>query len=447
MELDFKKNKQTIILFICFLLIMATFTLMKELRDFVFVLTVGKKFIPEIKNLTYMLMIPMVSIYAFAASTLNKNKLLITYSLLYGIIGLFLSYFITHSSIGLHNETTSHNRIFGWVFYIFVEGIKPFVVSVLWSFFNSISNPSDVKNQYISMTIATKIGGVLASTAAFAMASFGASFAISYINLCFWISILSSIFMLLITVAIAYFSYSVEENETQGYADKIENKNKSEEGNIKFSSGLKTFFKYPYALGILGMTFFWEIINVIFNYMKIGVGLDNTECRMEFLSFLYENSFWSNAAGLAVAIFGTTYIIKRFGERVSIILVPIFIGIGIFVFLFSKATGTVIFVYAALKAINDSFACPVREALYIPTTREIRFQTKTWIDSFGAKLAKALAGVYIKTTQFVPIQFLQLTQVSFFSSIIFVWTIMAYCLGKKWQSTIRNKELIGASTK
>jgi ATP:ADP antiporter, AAA family len=437
------KASQKIILFICFLLVMAAFTLMKELRDFIFVLTVGKKYIPEIKNLTYILMIPMVSIYAFAASTLNKNKLLIIYSFLYGIIGIFLSYFITHKSIGLHNEIASYKRIFGWVFYIFVEGIKPFVVSILWSFFNSISNPNDVKNQYVTMTIATKIGGVLASGIALYLASFGILFSINHINLCFYLSIISSIFMLLIAIAIMYFSYSTRKDNIQGYADKIENNNKQEKNKIKFSSGLKTFFKYPYTLGILGMTFFWEIINVIFSYMKIGVGISNTSCKIDFLSFLYENSFWSNISGLAVAIFGTTIIIKKFGERISLILVPIFIGIGIFVFLFSKTTGTVIFVCAALKAINDSFAYPVREALYIPTTKEIRFQTKTWIDSFGAKLAKAMAGIYIKITQFIPIHFLQLTQVSFFSSIIFIWTIMAYYLGKKWQTTIEKKRVIG----
>jgi ATP:ADP antiporter, AAA family len=441
--MSIENSKQTVILFICFLLIMAVFTFMKELRDFIFVLTVGKKYIPEVKNLVYLLMIPMVSIYAIAVSKLNKYKLLIVYAFLYGILGIILSYFILHKTIGLYNEISSYKRIFGWIFYIFVEGIKPFLVSVLWSFFNSISNPEDIKSKYLTMTIATKIGGVLAAIIPFALASFKTSLISNYIELSCVISLIASIFMIVISALIAFISLSNSKNQKIGYAEKIEYKNSMNE-KVKFSSGLKTFFKYPYALGILAMTFFWELINVVFNYMKIGIGIDNTASKMEFLSFLYENSFWSNLAGLIIVSFGTTIIVKKFGERVSLVLIPIFIGIGIFVFFLSKSTGITIFVCALLKAINDSFACPVREALYIPTTREIRFQTKTWIDSFGAKLAKAVSGIYIKITQFIPVSLIQTMQLSFFSSIILFWIIIAFYLGKKWKDAIKSNNIIGS---
>jgi AAA family ATP:ADP antiporter len=429
---------KTIIFFICFILSVGAYTLLKEVKDAVFMIIVGKSYLPDAKLLSFFIMIPLTFLYSFIANNVKKHFILIIYSIIYGTGGLFLSLFLDHPTIGINNQISDPNRLFGWIFYLFLEGHFPFIVSGLWALFNSVSEPKDINASYILMTIGTKVGALFSATLAWAISSRYIFINFSDIKKYILIIKISSIFTLFIPFFILFLFYKLPEKILIGYSKKNNYLQEKKE-----CGGFKLFFKFPYVLGIFGMVFFWEIINIVFNYIRLQMAFNSAKNISDITSFLYRDAMIAHFIGLLFVIFGTSFIIRFFGERKSLLFVPILTGIAILIFLFYKTKISMIISYIVIRSINTALASPLREALYIPTTNEIQFKTKSWIDSFGAKFAKGTGSLYNKISQIIPIYFMYLFQISFFLAIIIAWTALAYLLGQKWKKAVKKNEVIG----
>jgi AAA family ATP:ADP antiporter len=433
---------KTILLGICFFIVVGSYTLIKELKDALFVLMVGQKYLPEVKSISYLFMLPLVFFYSFLAGKIKRYSLVVFYAIVYGVGGLVISYFLNHPTIGLINSIASADRIFGWIIYLFMEGYSPFLVSVLWAFFNSISKPEAVKTSYIVMTASSKMGGIISAGLAWLFMAGHLPFALncSPVDAYIYILRITSCCLLIIPFIIKYMIKRVNPEILEGYG---QTKKSIDDKTMNTSSGFDLFFKYPYVLGIFGMIFFWEIINVIFNYMRLTIGLKEAENISQFSAFLYKNAMLTQLTGFIIVSIGTSAAVRYLGQRISLILIPLLIGCAIFTFLFAQTSTMVIITYIFMRAVNYSFAYPIREALYIPTTNDIKFKSKSWIDSFGAKLSKMFGSAYNKVIQFIPIGILQNVQIGFFIAIIGLWVILAYYMGKRWAKAIEKKEIIG----
>jgi ATP:ADP antiporter, AAA family len=88
----------------------------------------------------------------------------------------------------------------------------------------------------------------------------------------------------------------------------------------------------------------------------------------------------------------------------------------------------------------------LRESLYIPTVKDIRFKSKAWIDSFGTKAAKSFAAaVFDMLARLSPGSAMFLAGgASFFTGVLLLWVVDAWYLGKTYQKAIDNNEVIGA---
>jgi AAA family ATP:ADP antiporter len=444
-----------IALALCFFIVMGSHTLIKEMKDAVFMIIVGKKYIPDIKVLSWFFMIPLVFIYSWIASRVSRHWIIVIYSLIYGLGGIVLSYFLANPEIGIYNKISDPSRLFGWIFYLFFEGHYPFTVGILWTFLSSVSQPKDVRSTYMIITIATKLGGMFFAAIAWFIASKSIYFGISNQDISSYVIIMNfaSISTLIIPVLIWYLIFNVSEKNLLGYSYQQKNKNENEsfceDKNKNIASGNGSGFmlllKNPYVLGIFGMTFFWEVVNVIFNYMRLGIALSKgSDSLTGITAFLYRDVFFMHTIGLFIVLIGTSSIVRIFGERVAIILIPILIGISISIFLCFKTAAVFVPIYMFMRAFHYAFEKPLDESLYIPTSKEIQFKSKSWIDSFGSKLSKGFGAIYNKLFQFIPLAIASSIQVFFFVFVIFSWTFLAYFLGKKWKDSVDNKKIIGS---
>lgn len=429
------------IISICFFIILGAYTIIRELKDSIFILIVGKNYIPDIKTLSCFLMFPLTIFYSWLSIRIERHMLLIFYSLIYGLGGCILAYYLSDPIVGLLNPISSPLRIFGWIFYLFLEGYSPFIVCLIWAFFNSISNPGDLKNNYIIVTTASKIGGFLFALFAWLFMSKQITFGyeMTDANMYSFLMGIASIALLLVPICIYILYKVIPKKQLSGYS--INNEDKKKE-NSSFFSGFSVIFKNVYVLGIFGMIFFWEVVNVIFNYMRLSIGFAEAESISGFSAILYKQIMLMHLIGLFFVLFGTSSVVKYCGEKVSLMLIPILTGTSIFICMYYQSTSLITFTYIFVRAINYSFAYPLREALYIPTSQDIQFRAKSWIDSVGSKLSKGFGSGYNKVIQFIPIESVNLFQNSFFIFIILSWTIGAFLLGKKWEKTIKDKKII-----
>jgi AAA family ATP:ADP antiporter len=206
-------------------------------------------------------------------------------------------------------------------------------------------------------------------------------------------------------------------------------------------SGLTLMMKVPYAFGICALVFFWEVISVVVNYNRLSLCVSWSQSYNNLSSMLFLHMFWIHVAGFFIALIGTRGLLAYCGERWSLVFVPLFTGIFLVGYFSADMPTIMIACYIMVRAVNYSLAISVREVLYIPTTKEVRFKTKSWVDAFGAKFARGVGSGYSLLMN--QIQKNHNSSMVFCLGILFVWMVTAYHLGRRYEKAIKNNEVIG----
>jgi len=287
-----------------YFLIIAGYTVLRDIKNTIFMATVGKDYIPVAKIGALLFLIPAILFYSKLVDRVRRHQLLMIYSVFFSLFAIIVgAFFIAHPTIGLPNTQQSPYRLFGWLFYFVVEGFTPFVVSVFWSFVNSVSNPKEARSNYGLLVGGSKAGGIL--SAGFSWALFGSTLlpfvgGLSGIVKHQVVLFISAGFLILIPFVVRCLMKNVAGYHMHGYEAvyKVEKK-RSKEGKAKTGiwAGLKMLFKYPYVLGIFGMIYFYEILATVLSYLRLLVAEAGTSSPAEVSSFLFKWVFIMQAVG------------------------------------------------------------------------------------------------------------------------------------------------------
>lgn len=425
-----------------FFFVFGAYTLLKDLKDSIFMITVGTQYIPQIKTISLLCMIPLVMLYGYLSKVMKRKNLLIFYTSIYGFGSLILAYFILHPTIGLHNTISNPTRLFGWISYLFLDGASPFLVSLSWSFLSSISFPLDIKKTYLIMTIMSKLGGALFACIGWLLCNnkyINFNY-ISDVNIYNILMKISGFSILCLPIIIFFMYFLLPPKLLIGYNNENDEEPQKNNGNNSF--GLLSLLKNSYVFSIFGMVFFWEIINFIFNNLRLNVAFKSAESIGQISSYLFQSTMLMHLIGLLFVIFGTSFFIRKMGERAALLAIPILTGLIIFLFIFHHNPFLINIFYPFLGAINYSLSRPIRESLFIVTSKKIQFSTKQWIDSFGQKFSKSCGSLYTISLNYIAKNFIYNFQICFFIVLFFFWTLLAWHLGKKWQNAITNNKII-----
>jgi len=448
---DVEPHERLKVLFLTltFFFVIGAYTVTRDLKNAIFISIVGKEYIPWAKVMSMLVLIPAIFLYAKFVDDLRRYQLLCFYSLFFGIASLIFTFYIGHPSIGIANTDTNPYRLFGWLFYFFVEGYSPFVVSVFWAFANSVTNPEGAKRSYAFIVSGSKLGGMLSAGIAWILfdrssrALPGDFF--SEITTHQIIMAVSSGMLLFVPIIVLALMKKVPGRYLHGYEavyqmEKQKKKTVQETGVL---AGLKLFVKYPYVLGIFGMVFFYEVIATILSYLRLGIAQAHAENISDVSKVLFEMVFKTHAIGLVISLFGTGTLLRKLGTRVCLLLIPLSIGACLLFLMFETTPEALISVFVGFKAINYAFSWPIRESLYIPTIKEIKFKSKSWIDAFGSKFAKTSGSAFnIMSTGLGSSLFLPFHSF-FFAIVIGLWFFTAFFLGRRFDKAVANNEVIG----
>jgi len=433
---------------VVYFLIIAAYTILRDLKNSVFMGIVGRDYIPWAKVSVLFILIPAILFYSTLVDRIRRYRLLMWYSLFYACVALVIAFFVGHSTIGITNTNQSPDRLFGWIFYFLVEGFSPFVLSVYWAFLNSVSKPEEAKNNYALLVGGSKLGGMLSAGFAWALLSNKLPLVSSFsdVGKIQLILVAVSVLLFLIPLAIRLLMRHVAGYHLHGYEAvyRVE-KQRSKEGKAKTGifAGLKMFLKYPYVLGIFGMVFFYETLATILSYLRLDVAQSSGQSIVEVSVFLFKWVFIMQVSGFVFTLLGTRTILRRFGPRISLLLVPTFMAFGSLFFFATNVTRLVMIGYIITKTTHYAFGYPVREMLYIPTLKEIKFKSKSWIDAFGSRLAKStgstinIMATRLGATMFYPFM------AGVFALFLGVWFFMTFLLGIRYERAVKNNEVIG----
>lgn len=449
LDVDRSELLKVMLLTITFFLVIGAYTVTRELKDAVFSTIVGqdRKLLAYAKIFSMLYLIPAIFFHSRLVDLLRRHYLLYIYSLAYALLGFVFVYFLGHPTIGLPNTLNSPYRIFGWIFYFFIEGYAPLVVSVFWAFSNSITSPAAAKNNYPIMIAGSKLGGILCAAAAWILLVSG-KFS-DVVNLQVLLAVCSGL-LFIVPFVVYLLVKKVPHKEMHGYEagyklEKQAHKVAEEEGVLQsMLSGLILLFKYPYVMGIFGMGFFYELISQALKVENI-IFIKNTATSIsQVTAFLIWQAMLVHAVAFIVVAFGTRPLIAWLGARRSLMLIPTATGLSMIGFILRPSYATAVFAFVVNRSINYAFAAPLRESLYIPTIKDVQFKSKSWIDGVGTKFAKTCASSFNMYTDGLAGSVLLSVQTTFFSSVVMLWFLVMWALGWRFERAIKRNEVIGA---
>ncbi len=399
-----------------FLFLIGTYWLMRPLKDALFMNIVGKTYIPYAKMASVLFLVPLILLYSKLVDMVEKHKLLYILPAFYVVFFAVAAYFLAHPTIGVANTTPNKYRIFGWVIYLTIESFGSLLPALFWSFLNSTTDSASAKRGYGLVISGAQIGSIAGPEFAKHATAIGMPM----------LSVIIAIGVSMVPMMVYWFIRS----QPQVAAVPLAEKKKS----TGFTEGLRLLFSQPYLLGILGIATLYEVIGTIIDYQMKFIADEvyhSTEKVTEFLG-LYGQC--ANLLAFVFALVGTSYIIRNFGLRFSLIAFPIAVGAVICYVWFNPTLWVLFGAMVAIKGLSYALNNPCKEIMYIPTSKDVKFKAKSWIDGFGGRTSKA-AGSSINAV------FTNMASLMFYGSLISLGIVGVWILVAMYVST-KNSQLV-----
>lgn len=145
---------------------------------------------------------------------------------------------------------------------------------------------------------------------------------------------------------------------------------------------------------------------------------------------------------LVVSILGFSVLVHKIGVKFTLLVFPICLFISVIVINLTSSFYIIFTLVSLLKAMTYSLDEPVKELLYIPTTDDIKFKAKAWIDVFGARFAKALASVLTRFAYGDYKKLKKLTEIpTLFLSLVLIFIV--WIVGVQFDKNIAKGIVVG----
>jgi AAA family ATP:ADP antiporter len=446
-----KKEFRLKVLFLtlAFFMLTACQAIWRPLKTAVFISLVGAKQIPKAKMLLMLPLIFLIIIYSKLVDWLRRHQLFYWFAISHGLVGILMFFLLSDPVYGLPNTAQSSSRLLGWMYYLFMESFGAFMSAVFWSFANSINKPKDAKNYYSLLVSGSKIGGILGAGSLFTLtlifgrssSMFNSPTTVPYFVLA------GSLLLFAAAGAIYLLMKYVPGYLMHGYesAYQLEKKREVTKKTMwqSFKDAFEGFFliaKNPYVFGILTIIMSYEVIIVIFDYLLALAASSKHSDVLSLTNFYSLYMLLMHSVGLVIALFGTAPIQRFLGIRLSLFACPAVTLLVMLTVFFVPSPEIIFSAVVLLRALNYGLNHPTREALFIPTTKAIKFKAKAWTDAFGSRIAKTTGSFF---NDFILHGLVHASTV-LSMAITGVWVVIAYFLGKTFQSTVDQNKVIGA---
>jgi ATP/ADP translocase len=432
---------------ILFFTIIASYSLIQELKYGIFSLIVGPTYIPIAKLITFSILFPAILLDGCLVDHFKRYQLVILYTFIFGVIGLVFSYFFAHPEIGVGNVEQCNHRLFGWLFFLYAEAYTPFLLGVFWAFMNSIHNPKNAKKTYGFIVSISKLGGVIAALSAYLFLTKYRfiSTNIDSTSKLQLIILTSSLLLLFASLFLTTMVKRMNKDVFKGYHTTIKESVKKT-GAL---AGIKILFKSRYVLGVFLIAFFADIIAEILNYKRILIVVKSQTVDMEMsqmIAKMYLQIFFMHLLGLCISLFFTNSIMRFLGMRVCLFIMPIFTVIFAVLYILTGIDSIIIWLYIIIKSMYYTIGTPIRESLYIITSKDIQFKAKFVVDALGTKLARNAGQGLNYTTNVIGKYygsfFSALSMNALFLLVPAVWMIVAYFTGKTYAKNLKEDKVI-----
>ncbi|MFH1644397.1 MAG: Npt1/Npt2 family nucleotide transporter [bacterium] len=433
-DLTNEELKKFGILSAAMMLIIGNYWMLRTTKNAVFDMFVGfRQYQPIVKMISLFVMIFLVLVYSKLVDLMKKQHLIYLFCVAYSILFILIGYAIANPQMATMQPTSFFYPLFswipgsiiGWISYVLLESYGSLLIALFYAFIASVMTTESAKKGYGMLFFLTQIGTI---TGSFITAKYSTILGLDKLY------IFGGLIILIAPFIIMFYTKVIPQQLT------TVQKLTSQKTDTGFLEGLKILLTRPYVMGILVVATIYEIIGTIVEYQMnwIASGLYTT--AGEFATFNAYLGIGINSLALIFALVGTSYFMRNFGLKFCLMAFPVIIGTIIITTFFFYYSGiaeaqlmwTLLAAMIAIKGFSYTLNKPSSEVLYIPTTKDIKFKSKSWIDSFGGRSTKGIGALASNSLKYsLPALMIYGSLISL--GIVGVWIVIAALTGKKFQ--------------
>lgn len=402
----------------------------------------GATMVAKLKTISPFIVVGAVTIYTRLIDVYEKQQLFYVIGSFFAVIfSLIALIFFGADTLGFEAiKAMSFGPLVlgaaGSVGYLATEAFGSLMMSLFWSFTVSSITSDQAKRGIPFVIVLGQIGAISASSIMFIKGNFP-TWPLYFIAIAGICSLIFTIKSLMNSVPAAEL--------TSGKAEKKSKPN--------MLAGLKLLLTQPYLMGVFVVSTFYEVAKVVVDMqMKYQASVIP---GFNFARFLGIFGMCVNSLSLLMALLGTAYVMKKYGLRVCLLVYPIMFGTcltGIYFYYLTGPTAENLFwatfvammiVTAVSYAVNN----PVKEMMYIPTSKDAKFKAKGLVDMVGGRAGKMtganIGGALIVSGNVASsIAGLMTTGTLISLGVVAAWTLVAIYVGIKNAQLIKDGKII-----
>jgi AAA family ATP:ADP antiporter len=372
-----------------------------------------KAYLPALMAL---LLLGVVPAYGALASRVSRVRLLNT-TTLFVMVTLVL-FWLWGSAVGV-------GTAIGLSFYVYLGIVNVFLIAQFWSFANDIYSEPQGKRLFAIIALGQSLGAVLGPK----IAAYGAD----------------RIFLLLVVSAgifgVCLFLYNVVNRRDLARASFAEaGAASAAQEPLQKGGGFQLVFQNRYLLLIALMILITNVVNTTGEYILSHAAKSHAEeqvpaldaeltrqaqaeaeqavskgkasgleealatasarklrgARSEVIGRFYGDFFfWVNLAGLIIQMFFVSRIFKYFGVRAALFVLPVISFGGYAAIGLLGGLAVLRLAKTAENATDYSLQNTVKQALFLPTSREAKYKAKAAIDTFFVRFGDAASAAVV----------------------------------------------------
>jgi AAA family ATP:ADP antiporter len=408
-------------------LLLAAYYLVKPLREALILGNEGAEVKSYSSAVQAVLLLLLVPAYGRLASKVGRIRLITWVSL------FFMSNLVVFDLLGMAGV-----KGLGIPFFMWVGIFNVMIVAQFWAFANDVYTPEQGKRLFAVVAIGSSLGAIA-----------GAAYAKNLIEA---IGVFQPMLIAAgILGACVVLAHLVHRRHREGHG--VAGEPTDAEAPLGPEGGFKLVFQQRYLLLIALFILVLNTVNTTGEYIlgktigdeaarhtaALAGAAPGSDPKEQWIGAFYADFFfWVNLVGAIGQLFLVGRIMKWFGVRVALFVLPV-IALGGYGLL---ATAPILAYIRGVKiaenATDYSLNNTARHALFLPTSREAKYKAKAAIDSFFWRMGDLVsAGIVFVSSQLA----FGVRQVSMINlGFVLIWLGIVFAIGREYQVLARERE-------
>jgi AAA family ATP:ADP antiporter len=373
----------TFLLFLWFFITLCAYYVIRPVRSAL----VLSDFEPTILPWIYMgtAVVTGVAVWIFGKLASLPRKKLISGMLLFFAGAFFLWWWIAGQAQAARD---AHSTSWNWtspVFYVWVDVYSSMAVTIFWMYANDVFAPSSAKRLFGLIGAAGPLGGLTGAYLTSALVK-----GLGVVNM---VLVAAGIYLIAFLIFLALERLTGGKSADRGAAEQKFEKKEADLSQIP--AVMKLIFSSRYLLLLTLVVCFERLVPDFADFIWQSTLNANFPDKAVYSAFFAKVEFWRNLLAFVATLFLTAYVLQRFGPKVALSSVPLWIATWGIIFVLVPTLPIVVLYKHGEEGQRHAWFKAGKETLYTVTSRDVIYKVKGYIEMFFYRFSRGIAGAIL----------------------------------------------------